>query len=86
MPGLASSSPCSRLTSLEQIAALKEGRIDAGFGRIPFDDALVERRVLRNYPNAPRPSYADQVLMRRSRLFGQLPGRNKLKAGSRRLV
>jgi DNA-binding transcriptional LysR family regulator len=83
------------LTTLEQIAALKEGRIDVGFGRIPFDDPLVERRVLRNekliaalpsghplaayagplrlnmvageplvvYPNAPRPSYADQVLM-----------------------
>jgi DNA-binding transcriptional LysR family regulator len=65
-----------------------------GFGRIPFDDPLVERRLLRNerliaalpsghplaasagalrlnllageqlvvYPNAPRPSYADQVL------------------------
>jgi LysR family transcriptional regulator, benzoate and cis,cis-muconate-responsive activator of ben and cat genes len=82
------------LTSLEQIAALKEGRIDVGFGRIPFDDPSVERRLLRNerliaalpsghplaapdgalrldvlaeeplvvYPNAPRPSYADQVL------------------------
>jgi LysR family transcriptional regulator, benzoate and cis,cis-muconate-responsive activator of ben and cat genes len=82
------------LTTLEQIAALKEGRIDVGFGRIPFDDPLVERRLLRNerlvvalplghrlaargaalrldlladeplilYPNAPRPSYADQVL------------------------
>ena len=36
------------LTSLEQIAALKEGRIDVGFGRIPFDDPLVERRLLRN--------------------------------------
>ena len=36
------------LTSLEQIAALKDGRIDVGFGRIPFDDPLVERRLLRN--------------------------------------
>jgi LysR family transcriptional regulator, benzoate and cis,cis-muconate-responsive activator of ben and cat genes len=82
------------LTTLEQIAALKEGHIDVGFGRIPFDDPMVERRLLRNerliaalstrhpllartgrlrledlaaeplvvYPNAPRPSYADQVL------------------------
>ena len=82
------------LTTLEQIAALKEGRIDVGFGRIPFDDPMIERRLLRNerlivalptghsllarrgqlrlddlaeeplvvYPNAPRPSYADQVL------------------------
>jgi LysR family transcriptional regulator, benzoate and cis,cis-muconate-responsive activator of ben and cat genes len=36
------------LTSLEQIAALKEGRIDVGYGRIPFEDATVERRLLRN--------------------------------------
>jgi DNA-binding transcriptional LysR family regulator len=36
------------LTSLEQIAALKEGRIDVGFGRIPFDDPAVERLLLRN--------------------------------------
>jgi LysR family transcriptional regulator, benzoate and cis,cis-muconate-responsive activator of ben and cat genes len=82
------------LTTLEQFAALKEGRIDVGFGRIQFDDPMVERRLLRNerliaalptghsrlartrrlrlddlaaeplivYPNAPRPSYADQVL------------------------
>jgi len=86
--------PGVELTTLEQITALKEGRIDVGFGRIPFDDPLVERRLLRNerliaalptgqsllaqtgrlrlddlaaeplivYPNAPRPSYADQVL------------------------
>jgi LysR family transcriptional regulator, benzoate and cis,cis-muconate-responsive activator of ben and cat genes len=36
------------LTTLEQIAALKEGRIDVGFGRIRFDDPLVEQRLLRN--------------------------------------
>jgi DNA-binding transcriptional LysR family regulator len=36
------------LTSLEQIAALKEGRIDVGYGRIPFDDPAVERQLLRN--------------------------------------
>ncbi|MFE0752896.1 LysR family transcriptional regulator [Inquilinus sp. NPDC058860] len=36
------------LTTLEQIAALKEGRIDVGFGRIPFDDPLIERVLLRN--------------------------------------
>jgi DNA-binding transcriptional LysR family regulator len=33
---------------MEQIAALKEGRIDVGFGRIPFDDAAIERTLLRN--------------------------------------
>lgn len=36
------------LTTLEQVAALKEGRIDVGFGRIPFDDPLIERVLLRN--------------------------------------
>lgn len=36
------------LTSLEQIAALKEGRIDVGFGRIPLDDPAVQRQLLRN--------------------------------------
>ena len=36
------------MTSLEQIAALKEGRIDVGFGRIPLDDPGVERLLLRN--------------------------------------
>jgi DNA-binding transcriptional LysR family regulator len=36
------------LTSLEQIVALKEGRIDVGYGRIPFDDPVIERVLLRN--------------------------------------
>lgn len=35
------------LTTMEQIAALKEGRIDVGFGRIPFDDPAVDRTLLR---------------------------------------
>ena len=34
-------------TTLDQIAALKEGRIDVGFGRIRFDDPAVQRVVLR---------------------------------------
>ncbi|HZU63580.1 MAG TPA: LysR family transcriptional regulator [Novosphingobium sp.] len=82
------------LGSLEQIGALKEGRIDVGFGRIRFEDPAVRRAILREerlvaavpathplaeatapvplariaaepqilYPNAHRPSYADQVL------------------------
>jgi DNA-binding transcriptional LysR family regulator len=33
--------------TLDQIAALKEGRIDVGFGRIRFDDPSVRRTVLR---------------------------------------
>jgi DNA-binding transcriptional LysR family regulator len=35
------------MVSLEQIAALKDGRIDVGFGRIRFDDPAVRRDVLR---------------------------------------
>lgn len=36
------------LTTMEQIVALKESRIDVGFGRIPFTDAAIERTLLRN--------------------------------------
>jgi DNA-binding transcriptional LysR family regulator len=35
-------------TTLDQITALKEGRIDVGFGRIRFDDPAIRRTVLRN--------------------------------------
>ncbi len=35
-------------STLDQIAALKEGRIDIGFGRIRFEDPAVTRIVLRN--------------------------------------
>lgn len=35
------------MMSLEQLAALKEGRIDAGFGRVRFDDPSLRREVLR---------------------------------------
>lgn len=34
-------------STLDQIAALKEGKIDVGFGRIRFDDPVVRRIVLR---------------------------------------
>jgi len=37
-------------TTLDQIAALKEGRIDIGFGRIRFEDPAVRRTVLRHEP------------------------------------
>jgi DNA-binding transcriptional LysR family regulator len=36
------------LTTLEQINALKEGRIDVGFGRIPLEDPAIDRVLLRN--------------------------------------
>lgn len=35
-------------TTLEQIAALKDGRIDVGYGRIRFEDSAVRRTVLRH--------------------------------------
>jgi DNA-binding transcriptional LysR family regulator len=35
------------MMSIEQIAALKEGRINVGFGRVRFDDPVIEREVLR---------------------------------------
>lgn len=37
-------------STLDQITALKEGRIDVGFGRIRFDDPAVSRVVLRHEP------------------------------------
>ena len=37
----------TEMKSLEQIAALKDGRIDVGFGRIRFEDESVRRIVLR---------------------------------------
>lgn len=37
-------------TTLDQIAALKESRIDIGFGRIRFEDTAVRRTVLRREP------------------------------------
>lgn len=36
------------LTTLEQLAALKEGRIDVGFGRIELNDPAIDRVLLRN--------------------------------------
>jgi LysR family transcriptional regulator, benzoate and cis,cis-muconate-responsive activator of ben and cat genes len=38
------------LTSLQQVAALKNGRIDVGFGRLAIDDPAVKREVLREEP------------------------------------
>lgn len=35
-------------TTLEQLAALKDGRIDVGFGRIRFEDPAIKRTILRN--------------------------------------
>jgi len=83
------------MTTMEQIKALKEGRIDVGIGRIRHEDPNIRRILLREepviaalpmghplafldrglylremvndtvivFPKAPRPSFADQVLM-----------------------
>lgn len=36
------------LTTMEQVRALREGRIDVGFGRILLDDPAIDRLLLRN--------------------------------------
>jgi DNA-binding transcriptional LysR family regulator len=36
------------MTTIEQFVALKEGRIDVGFGRLTFEDPAIERTLLRN--------------------------------------
>ncbi len=38
------------MTTLEQVIALKDGRVDAGFGRIRIDDPGVRREVLQEEP------------------------------------
>lgn len=35
------------MTTLEQVSALKDGRIDVGFGRLRFDDEMIKRTVIR---------------------------------------
>jgi LysR family transcriptional regulator, benzoate and cis,cis-muconate-responsive activator of ben and cat genes len=35
------------LSTLEQVAALKDGRIDVGFGRLRFDDEMITRLIIR---------------------------------------
>ncbi|WP_457978191.1 LysR family transcriptional regulator [Ectopseudomonas composti] len=40
----------SEMTTLQQVEALKAGRIDVGFGRIHIDDAAISQQVLRLDP------------------------------------
>jgi LysR family transcriptional regulator, benzoate and cis,cis-muconate-responsive activator of ben and cat genes len=35
------------MTTMEQVSALKDGRIDVGFGRLKFDDEAIVRKVIR---------------------------------------
>jgi DNA-binding transcriptional LysR family regulator len=50
------------MTTLEQLAALKEGRINAGFGRILFEDAAIQRHLLRNEPLVAAVSGGHRIL------------------------
>jgi DNA-binding transcriptional LysR family regulator len=56
------------LTTLEHMAALKEGRIDIGYGRIPFDDPAIERTLLRNERLSAALPAAHLLLARSERL------------------
>ena len=38
------------MITLEQVAALKDGRIDVGFGRLRFEDEAIARKVIREEP------------------------------------
>lgn len=38
------------MITLEQMAALKDGRIDIGFGRLRFDDPVITREILHEEP------------------------------------
>jgi DNA-binding transcriptional LysR family regulator len=40
----------SEMTTLQQVEALKSGRIDIAFGRIRIDDAAIAQQVLREDP------------------------------------
>lgn len=40
----------AEMATLEQISALKEGRIDVGFGRLRFDDPAIRRAILEEEP------------------------------------
>ncbi len=40
----------TEMTSLEQVAALKDGRIDVGFSRFRIEDSSIQREVLREEP------------------------------------
>ena len=61
----------SDLTTLEQTGALKEGRIDIGFGRMRYDDDGITRRVIREEKLS--------VVTPRGHVLSRRKGRLKLK-------
>lgn len=58
----------SEMTTFEQMAALKQGRIDVGFGRLRFDDPSITREVLREEPLAVALPHGHLLLQRASHL------------------
>ncbi|GEO43354.1 LysR family transcriptional regulator [Skermanella aerolata] len=63
------------MASLEQIAALKDGRIDVGFGRIRLDDPAVRRDVLREEQLVVALPLSHPLLQREGSLsFAELAG------------
>ncbi|UEM20800.1 LysR family transcriptional regulator [Skermanella mucosa] len=63
------------MASLEQIAALKDGRINVGFGRIRLDDPAVRRDVLREERLVVALPLSHPLLQREGPLsFGELAG------------
>ncbi|WP_420223837.1 LysR family transcriptional regulator [Pigmentiphaga litoralis] len=55
----------SEMTTLQQMDALKAGRIDVGFGRILFDDPAIERTVLMAEPLVAVFPHAHPLLLRK---------------------
>jgi DNA-binding transcriptional LysR family regulator len=63
------------MITLEQIAALKDGRIDVGFGRLHFEDEAIARKVIREEPLCVavplRHALAKARKLRLTRTFGE---------------
>lgn len=56
------------MTTLEQAAALRDGRIDVGFGRLRFDDPTITRTVVREEKLAVALPAGHALLKRKRRL------------------
>jgi DNA-binding transcriptional LysR family regulator len=82
------------LTTMEQLTALKEGRIDVGFGRIKLDDSAIERVLLRNenlcvaLPQSPPPGRQQRCRVarrsgqRHARALPEVPAAELCRSGS----
>ncbi len=54
----------SELTTVEQVAALKDGRIDTGLGRVRIDDPSIRREILHQEPLVAALSSTDPLAQR----------------------